>query len=83
MWGKLTDYPAVSGWLRGVTENTNRRYRYYIQEFCSLSKLGPRQLVSLAHRDKMTAKEKMVEFYREYVRIPIYGPCIEMFQVQP
>src|SRR5712692_1167694 len=63
-----TDYRLVGSWLRGVTPATSRRYLYYINEFCAFSKLSPSQLVSLAHRDKMGVKEKIGEYYQEYVR---------------
>jgi integrase len=62
-----TDSPAVSSWLRGVATGTGQKYRHYINKFFAFSKLSPGQLLSLAQRDKVAAKEKIVEFYREYV----------------
>src|SRR5260370_21543862 len=61
------DNRIANSWLCGVTPATSRRYAYYIKEFCSFSKLSPRQLVSLAQKDKMSVKEKIVEYYRYYV----------------
>ena len=51
-----------------VTENTKKRYRYYLGEFCAFSKISPRELLLLAKSDKMGAKKKLGEFYEEYVR---------------
>lgn len=39
-----------------------------MMKFCSFSNLTPTQLISLAQRDKMSAKEKIMEYYQEYVR---------------
>src|SRR2546422_10416427 len=62
------DYPAVRSWLNSVNTLTGRRYYYYLKGFCSFSKLSPRQLVSLAQRDKIAIKERLAEFYQELVR---------------
>src|SRR5260370_13203405 len=62
------DNRIANSWLCGVTPATSRRYAYYIKEFCAFSKLSPNQLVSLAQRDKMAVKEKIGEYYQDYVR---------------
>ena len=62
------DDPVVTSWLRFGGKATYLRYRDCIRQFCSFEKLTPSQLVSLAQTDKMAMKEKIVEFYQEYVR---------------
>jgi integrase len=61
------DYKLVSTWLGTVAPGTGLRYRHYMEKFCAFSKLTPRQLLSLAHRNKMAAKQTIVDFYQGYV----------------
>src|SRR5260370_32339312 len=62
------NYRLVRSWVRSVSSNTGRKYINNIKQFCAFSKLNPEELVSLAQTDKMSAKEKLVDFYQECVR---------------
>src|SRR2546425_3175388 len=64
----FTDHPLVSRWLRNGGKVTYLRYSDYIKQFCSFTKLNPKQIISLAQGDKVSLKEKIVEFYQELVQ---------------
>ena len=60
--------PSVGGWLRSVTPGTSERFRHYLEKFCDFSRLSPSELLTLAQSDKVKTKEKLVEFYGDYVQ---------------